>query len=609
MSGTMIQQPATNLIWTPLSNKRIAFTTPLNYAGRLAHVLELKGSIPLWCPTVVVEPTPQTRASIQFYLSRPNLNNNNNKSPLDDFSAIAFTSRTGISTFSEALIETQTQTPPLSQSGETFTISALGKDSELLNQGFISKLCDNPQRIRVLVPPIATPTGLVESLGTGLGRRVLCPVPLVVGLEEPPVVPKFLRDLTWKQWVPVRVSAYETQWAGPKCAEGLVRSEEGLDALVFTSTGEVEGLLKSLREIGFGGWGMVREKWPRLVVAAHGPVTAAGAERLGVAVDVVSSRFDSFDGVVEALALKWGWAGNYKKVAHLWGLEGAKERLQLVKADLMEEGSFDDAIMGCDGVFHTASPVLGPKSDPKAMLPFFSLDLLIGYTSLNAEILEPAVKGTLNVLRSCKKNPSLRRVVLTSSSSAVRARVDFDPNVPLDESSWSSVELCERLQIWYVLSKILAERTAWEFAKENNIDLTTILPSFVIGPSLPTNLCSTASDVLGLLQGETGKFSWHGRMGFVHIDDVALCHILVYETESAQGRYLCSSLVLDNNELASLLAKRYPSLPIPKRFECLDRPNYEFNTSKMNKLGFKFKGIEEMFDDCIASLKQQGHLL
>lgn len=66
--------------------------------------------------------------------------------------------------------------------------------------------------------------------------------------------------------------------------------------------------------------------------------------------------------------------------------------------------------------------------------------------------------------------------------------------------------------------------------------------------------------------GETEKFHWHGRMGYVHIDDVALCHILVYENETAHGRYLCSSTVLDNDELASLLAERYPSLPIPKRY-------------------------------------------
>lgn len=281
---------------------------------------------------------------------------------------------------------------------------------------------------------------------------------------------------------------------------------------------------------------------------------------------------------------------NEKKLAHLWNLEGAKERLQLVKADLMEMGSFDDAIFGCHGVFHTASPVLRPSSDPKI------------------EILEPAVEGTLNVLRSCKKNPCLKRVILTSSSSAVRVRDDFDPLVPLDESSWSSVEICERLQIWYALSKTLAENAAWEFCNKNGISLITILPAFVIGPSLPPELCSTASDVLGLLKGETEKFQWHGRMGYVHIDDVALSHILVYEHESAHGRYLCSSTVLELDELVSLLSARYPSLPIPKRFQQLNRPFYDFNTTKLKSLGFKFKPVEKMFDDCIASLKEQGHL-
>lgn len=96
--------------------------------------------------------------------------------------------------------------------------------------------------------------------------------------------------------------------------------------------------------------------------------------------------------------------------------------------------------------------------------------------------------------------------------------------------------------------------------------------------------------------------------GYVHIDDVALCHILVYEHEEARGRYLCSSKVLDNNELASILSQRYPSLPIPNKFEQLSRPYYEFDTSKLKKLGFKFKSIEEMFDACIASLLEQGHL-
>ena len=41
----------------------------------------------------------------------------------------------------------------------------------------------------------------------------------------------------------------------------------------------------------------------------------------------------------------------------------------------MEEGSFDKAIMGCHGVFHTASPVMGSAADPKVccflLLSFF----------------------------------------------------------------------------------------------------------------------------------------------------------------------------------------------------------------------------------------------
>ncbi|GLJ23002.1 hypothetical protein SUGI_0433950 [Cryptomeria japonica] len=285
--------------------------------------------------------------------------------------------------------------------------------------------------------------------------------------------------------------------------------------------------------------------------------------------------------------------GNEEKVGHLWKLPGAKERLQLVKADLLIDGSFDDAVNGCQGVFHTASPVVTVKSDPKT------------------EILDPAIAGTLNVLRSCKKNESVKRVILTSSSSAVRVRTDFDPSVPLNESSWGSVELCERLQLWYPLAKILAENAAWDFAEKNNLDMVVVLPTFIIGPSLPPDLSSTASDVLGLLKGETKRFAMHGRMGYVHIDDVARCHILVYEEARAKGRYICSSDVLDNSELAQILAQRYPHLNIPTRFENIwgTRHPYTYDTSKLKNLGFEFKGtIDKMFDDCIASLIDQAYL-
>lgn len=58
-----------------------------------------------------------------------------------------------------------------------------------------------------------------------------------------------------------------------------------------------------------------------------------------------------------------------KKTEHLLSLDGAKERLHLFKADLLDEGSFDHVVDGCDGVFHTASPVLFSSiSDPQVHL-------------------------------------------------------------------------------------------------------------------------------------------------------------------------------------------------------------------------------------------------
>ncbi|KAL6327741.1 hypothetical protein AAG906_024711 [Vitis piasezkii] len=54
-----------------------------------------------------------------------------------------------------------------------------------------------------------------------------------------------------------------------------------------------------------------------------------------------------------------------KKTEHLLALEGAKERLHLFKANLLEEGSFDSVVDGCDGVFHTASPVVLIVDDPQ----------------------------------------------------------------------------------------------------------------------------------------------------------------------------------------------------------------------------------------------------
>jgi hypothetical protein len=58
-------------------------------------------------------------------------------------------------------------------------------------------------------------------------------------------------------------------------------------------------------------------------------------------------------------------------MAHLWKLDGEKYILQLMKADLMDEGSLDKVMRGCHGVFHTTSHVVVVKSYSKESFYFF----------------------------------------------------------------------------------------------------------------------------------------------------------------------------------------------------------------------------------------------
>ncbi|GMY34721.1 cinnamoyl-CoA reductase 1-like [Fagus crenata] len=194
-----------------------------------------------------------------------------------------------------------------------------------------------------------------------------------------------------------------------------------------------------------------------------------------------------------------------KKTNHLQLLDGAKERLHLFKANLLEEGSFDSAVEGCDG----------------------------------AELLDPAVKGTLNVLNSCAKSPSVKRVVLTSSMAAVSFnKKSRTPDVVVDDTWFSDPELCKEAKQWYVLSKTLAEDAAWKFVKEKGFDMVTIKPS---------NGAQTFPNL---------------RFGWVNVKDVANAHIHAYEIPTASGRYCLVERVLHYSEVVRILREPYPSLQL-----------------------------------------------
>ncbi|KAF7833717.1 cinnamoyl-CoA reductase 1-like [Senna tora] len=278
-----------------------------------------------------------------------------------------------------------------------------------------------------------------------------------------------------------------------------------------------------------------------------------------------------------------------RKVEHLYKLEGAKERLQLYKASLMEEGSFDSILDGCHGVFHTASPCFLQTKDPQS------------------ELIDPAVKGTVNVLRSCAKSPSVKRVVLTSSTASVNMNGRYrSPEVVVDETWLSEEDLNRKSNKWYVVSKILQEEAAWKFAKENNIDLITMHPATVLGPLLQPTLNETSSYILNLINGSETYPNY--TYGWIHVRDVANAHIQAFEISSANGRYCLVESVAHFAEIVKILHQLYPTLQLPNR--CVDdqplMPTYQVSKEKAKTLGVEFIPLEVGLKETVESLREKN---
>nr|TKR97387.1 hypothetical protein D5086_0000213800 [Populus alba] len=275
------------------------------------------------------------------------------------------------------------------------------------------------------------------------------------------------------------------------------------------------------------------------------------------------------------------------KNSHLRELEGAQERLTLCKADLLDYESLKEAIQGCDGVFHTASPV---TDDPEQML-------------------EPAVNGTKNVIMAAAE-AKVRRVVFTSSIGTVYMDPNRSPDVVVDESCWSDLEFCKNTKNWYCYGKTVAEQVAWDVAKKKGVDLVVVNPVMVLGPLLQPTVNASIGHILKYLTGSAKTYA-NSVQAYVHVRDVALAHILVFETPSASGRYICAERMLHRGEVVEILAKFFPEYPIPTK--CSDEKNprkqpYKFTNQKIKDLGIEFTPVKQCLYETVKSLQEKGHL-
>jgi len=276
------------------------------------------------------------------------------------------------------------------------------------------------------------------------------------------------------------------------------------------------------------------------------------------------------------------------KNAHLKALDDAGERLQLLKADLLDYNNVASAVSGCEGVFHVASPVpSGRSSNPEV------------------EVIGPAVTGTANVLKACYE-AKVGRVVVVSSIAAVSNNPNWPKGKAFDEDSWSDEEYCRKNEDWYNLSKTLAEREAFAYAEKTGLDVVAICPSLVLGPLMQSTINASSKILLNYFKGDRDTVENRLR-NIVDVRDVTDALLLAYEKPEASGRYICSSHPIKVSDMISILKNLYPTYPYPQNFVEVEE-NFVYNSEKLQKLGWTFRPIDETLRDCVESYKAFGFL-
>jgi dihydroflavonol-4-reductase len=300
------------------------------------------------------------------------------------------------------------------------------------------------------------------------------------------------------------------------------------------------------------------------------------------------------------------------KIAHLTAMTGADKQLSLVAADLTSADPFGSYV-DVDVIMHMASPYAISVKDPQR------------------DLVDPAVEGTLSMLRAAGKSQRVTRVVLTSSIAAI---TDEPDGRLLTDKDWNTQSSLSRNPYYY--SKTMAERAAWAFMEREKprFDLVVINPFVVVGPSHTKAINTSPQIFVDMIKGKYPAImalDW----GFVDVREVADAHIAAMNTATASGRYICASGNMTMAEVVGLMRTcGYGHTKLPKHdlsggfgTTLMKLASYtqssgagsylrthlgrtvRFDNSRAKKdLGLSFRAPADSIRDTLADLSKWGHI-
>ncbi|WP_210151393.1 SDR family oxidoreductase [Chryseobacterium scophthalmum] len=220
--------------------------------------------------------------------------------------------------------------------------------------------------------------------------------------------------------------------------------------------------------------------------------------------------------------------------------------LTFAEADLSDEEIWLDLTKGVDYVLHIASPF--PRELPKH----------------ENDLIEPAKRGTLNILKAATAN-SVKRVVMVSALGTITyGKTKEELSNVFDEDDWTDESNLKDTTAYY-RSKTIAEKAAWDFLEEeeSKLEFTTICPAAILGPVIDNDYGTSANIIIGLLNGSLPALP---KIEFDIVDVRSVADLLIKAMEMPQAvnnRYIASAGHYNYKEIAQILKQQYPERTIP----------------------------------------------
>lgn len=284
--------------------------------------------------------------------------------------------------------------------------------------------------------------------------------------------------------------------------------------------------------------------------------------------------------------------------------------------DMTAPQAYDSAAQDCTYIIHVASPIPMKQNTQQATA---------SGKSWKEVYYDPAVEGTLNILKAASHSGTVKRVVITSSG-AVLASLSNPTAGATEIRSCPTMEQAEAVTDAYQaynMSKILAISAANEYMKEarRGFGIVHVCPGYVQGSH---ELCENLDDLMRTTSRATVDVAKGVKLGAppaaphvscaIWVEDVARAHVVALGSGKVKDGDVLVLVGNDGKGWEWSEVGRHMRELFPKEVEGgVLKPLVEQESMKLNfdsrstaeKLGWDFAGPEVWAREVVAQYLQQ----